>query len=127
MKDCTGLADASSLKLRPSCAAIKIVTLQQDAHADPPRACLCGRKITPQYVSLYYVTWQRFCKDAPKMQNPITGRIPGAVGTRQECVSERVKLGRVLAFYMLVSRAPRAADADLSVTRTALSDSTPLT
>ena len=46
---------------------------------------------------------------------------------RQECVFERVKFGRVIAFYMLFTRAQSAADADLSVTRTALSDSTPLT
>ena len=48
-------------------------------------------------------------------------------GTRQECVFERVKFGRVIAFYMLFTRAQSAADADTSVTRTALSDSTPLT
>ena len=46
---------------------------------------------------------------------------------RQECVFERVKFGRVIAFYMLFTRAQSAADADTSVTRTALSDSTPLT
>ena len=47
--------------------------------------------------------------------------------TRQECVFERVKFGRVIAFYMLFTRAQSAEDADTSVTRTALSDSTPLT
>ena len=46
---------------------------------------------------------------------------------RQECIFERVKLGRVIAFDMLFTRAQSAADADLSVTQTALSDSTPLT
>ena len=47
--------------------------------------------------------------------------------TRQQRVFERVNFGRVVAFYMLFTRAQSAADADTSVTRTALSDSTPLT
>ena len=61
------------------------------------------------------------------MQNPITGHMPAAVGTRQEYVFERVNFGHVIAFYMLFTRAQIAADSGTSVTCNALSDSTPLT
>ena len=90
-------------------------------------ASLQEENITVEIVSLLFVLCTIFCKDAPKIQNTRTGRKRGAARTRQECILERVKFGRVIAFYMLFTRGQSAADADHSVTRTALSDSTPLT
>ena len=72
---------------------------------------IIGAPITHPFI-LRFVLCTKLCKDAPEMQNPITGRMRAAARTRQRCVFERVKFGRVIAFYMLFTRAQSAADTD---------------
>ena len=169
MKDCTGLADANSLKLRPSLATPKTVKPYNRTHIGTRQECVFAEGKSHRSICLFtFCALHKFLRRRAKNVKPYnrthTGTRPECVfaegkshrsiclftvcalheilqrraenvkpynrtqaATRQECVFERVKFGRVIAFYMLFTRAQSAADADLSVTRTALSDSTPLT
>ena len=79
--------------------------------------------LTSLYGSFIFSS-KKLAKKTPKIKEVYTS---AHTRCRQECVVERVEFGRVIAFYMLFTRAQSAADAGTSVTRTALSDSTPLT
>ena len=125
MKDCTGLADANSLKLRPSFAIAKTVKPYDSTHTRTRQECVFAERKSHRSICLF-----TFCALHKILQRRAENVKPynrTHIGCRQECVFERVEFGRVIAFYMLFTRAQSAADADTSVTRTALSDSTPLT
>ena len=125
MKDCTGLADANSLKLRPSFAIAKTVKPYNRTHTGTRQECAFAERKSHRSICLFtFCALHKFLQRRAENVKPYNRT---HFGTRQECVFERVKFGRVIAFYMLFTRAQSAADADLSVTRTALSDSTPLT
>ena len=125
MKNCTGLAGANSLKLRPYFATVKTVKPYNRTHIGTRKESVFAEGKSHRSICLFTFCALRkilqTCAENVKPYNRTQARC------RQECVFERVKFGRVIAFYMLFARAQSAADADLSVTRTALSDSTPLT
>ena len=125
MKDCTGLADANSLKLRPSFAIAENVKLYNRTHTGTRQECVFAERKSHRSICLFtFCALHKFLQRRAENVKPYNRT---HTRTRQECVFERVKFGRVIAFYMLFTRAQSAADADTSVTRTALSDSTPLT
>ena len=168
MKDCTGLADANSLKLRPSFAIAKTVKPYNRTHTRCRQERVFAERKSHRSICLFtfcalHTFLQRRAENVKPYNSTHTRCRPGCVSTegkshrsiclftfyalhtilqrraenvkpynrthtrcRQECVFERVKFGRVIAFYMLFTCAQSAADADTSVTRTALSDSTPL-
>ena len=125
MKDCTGLADANSLKLRPSFATIESVKPYNRTHIGCRQECVFEGGKSHHSICLF--TFRALHKILQRRAENVKPYNRTHARCRQECVFERVKSGRVIAFYMLFTRAQSAADADLSVTRTALSDSTPLT
>ena len=125
MKDCTGLADANSLKLRPSFAIAKTVKPYNRTHTRTCQECVFAEGKSHRSICLFnFCALRKFLQRRAENVKPYNRT---QARTRQECVFERVKFGRVIAFYMLFTRAQSATDADTSVTRTALSDSTPLT
>ena len=169
MKDCTGLADANSLKLRLSFATIKTVKPYNRTHIGTRQERVFAERKFHRSICLFtfcalHKILRRRAKNAKPFNRTHTGTRSECVFAdgkshrsiclftfrawheilqrraenvkpysrtqarrRQECVFERVKFGRVIAFCMLFTRAQSAAEADTSVTRTALSDSTPLT
>ena len=125
MKDCTGLADANSLKLRPSFAIAKTVKPYNRTHTRSRQERVFAERKSHRSICLFtFCALHTFLQRRAENVKPYNRT---HTRCRQECVFERVKFGRVIAFYMLFTRAQSAADADTSVTRTALSDSTPLT
>ena len=169
MKDCTGLADANSLKLRPSFAIAKTIKPYNRTHTRTCQECVFAERKSHRSICLFtFCALRAFSHRRAENVKPhsrthtrcpqecllaegqshcgvclftfcalrkIVQRRAENVKTynktharcRQECVFERVDFGRVSAFYMLLTLAQSAADAGTSVTRTVLSDSTPLT
>ena len=156
MKDCTGLAEANSLKLRPSFAIIKTVKPYNRTHIGTRQECVFAERKSHRSICLFtfcalHKLLQRraenvkpynrtqarcrqecvfaegkshrsiclftFCALRKILQRCAENVKPynrTHTRTRQECVFERVKFGRVIAFYMLFTRAQSAADADTS-------------
>ena len=112
MKDCTGLADANSLKLRPSFATIKTVKPYNRTHIGTRKECVFAEGKSHRSICLFtFCALHKFLQRRAENVKPYNRT---HTRTRQECVFERVKFGRVIAFYMLFTRAQSAADADTS-------------
>ena len=112
MKDCTGLADANSLKLRPSFAIAKIVKPDNRTHTRTRQECVFAEGKSHRSICLFtFCALHKFLQRRAENVKPYNRT---HTRTRQECVFERVKFGRVIAFYMLFTRAQSAADADTS-------------
>ena len=110
MKDCTGLADANSLKLRPSFATIKTVKPYARTHIGSRQECVFAEGKSPRSICI--CTFCGLHKILGRRAKNVKPYSRTHTGTRQECVFEQVKFGRVIAFYMLFTRAQSAADAD---------------
>ena len=97
MKDCTGVADANSLELRPSLAIIKTVKPYNRMHTRTRQECVFAEGKSHRSICLFtFCALHKFLQRRTENVKPYNRT---HIGRRQECVSTEGKSHRSICLF----------------------------